>query len=139
MKNNGLLEIHHQYARLPYPEEKLQDIAKRIYRNEKISSRQKTSLILCSDYMIRKLNRQYRKKDKPTDVLSFEMGDPDLLGEIYISLERARVQANRFGITYDEEILRLFIHGMFHLQGYDHQNDKEREIMENKERKYIKL
>jgi probable rRNA maturation factor len=49
------------------------------------------------------------------------------------------VQARRFDITYNEEIIRLFVHGMFHLQGYDHQNSKEREVMESKERKYIKL
>lgn len=139
MKNFDSLVTHHQYVRLPYPEEKLLEIAEKIYRAEKISLRKKTNLILCSDYYIRKLNRQYRDIDKATDVLSFEICDSDLMGEIYISLERAKVQAKRFGITYDDEIIRLFVHGMFHLQGYDHQDDKEREVMERKERKYIKL
>lgn len=139
MKKNNPLEIYHQYTRLPSPDEKLTEMAQSIYRREKIKSKQKTSLILCSDYLIRKLNREYRQKDKVTDVLSFGMDDPDLLGEIYISLQRARVQANRFGISYDEEILRLFVHGLFHLQGYDHEDEKEREIMEGKERKHIKL
>ena len=139
MKNFHSLVIHHQYITLPYPEEKLLEIAEKIYRAEKISLRKKTNLILFSDYYIRKLNRQYRDIDKATDVLSFEIGDSDLIGEIYISLERAKVQARRFGITYDDEIIRLFVHGMFHLQGYDHQDGKEREAMESKERKYIKL
>jgi probable rRNA maturation factor len=67
------------------------------------------------------------------------MGDSDLFGEIYISLERAKVQSRRFGITYDDEIIRLFVHGFFHLLGYDHQGIKERELMESKERNYIKL
>lgn len=127
------------YTRLHYPEARLLEITEKIYRTEKIPARKKTNLILCSDYYIRKLNRQYRDKDKATDVLSFEIGDSDLLGEIYISLNRADVQARRFGISYEDEIMRLFVHGMFHLQGYDHQNSKEREIMENKEQKYIKL
>lgn len=139
MKNFDSLVIHHQYNRLPYPEERLLEIAEKIYKTENISLNKKTNLVLCSDYYIRKLNRQYRDLDKVTDVLSFEIGDSDLLGEIYISLERVRVQARRFGITYDDEIIRLFVHGMFHLLGYDHQDSKEREVMESKERKYIKL
>lgn len=139
MKNFDSLVIHHQYTRLPYPEERLLEIAEIIYKTEKISLNKKTNLVLCSDYYIRKLNRQYRDLDKVTDVLSFEIGDSDLLGEIYISLERVRVQARRFGITYDDEIIRLFVHGMFHLLGYDHQDSKEREVMESKERIYIKL
>lgn len=139
MRKFNQLEIHHQYNKLPYPEEQLNEVAKKIYKNEKISSTQKTSLILCSDYLIKKLNRLYRNKDKVTDVLSFEIGDEDLLGEIYISLQRAKIQANRFGITYEEEVLRLFIHGLFHLQGYDHMTESERDNMESKEHKYLKL
>ncbi len=139
MKYFDSLVICHQYTRLPYPEKKLLEIAEKIYCTEKIFSGKKTNLILCSDYYIRKLNRQYRNIDKVTDVLSFEMGDSDLLGEIYISLERAKVQSRRFGITYDDEIIRLFVHGFFHLLGYDHQGIKERELMESKERNYIKL
>ncbi len=139
MKNFDSLVIYHQYIRLPYPEDKLIEIAEKIYRVEKIPLEKKTNLILCSDYYIKKLNRQYRNIDKVTDVLSFEIDDSDLMGEIYISLERVKVQARRFDITYNEEIIRLFVHGMFHLQGYDHQNSKEREVMESKERKYIKL
>jgi probable rRNA maturation factor len=139
MKYFDSLIIHHQYTRLPYPEKKLLEIAEEIYKREKISIAKKTNLILCSDYFIRKLNRQYRKIDKATDVLSFEIDDSDLLGEIYISLERAKVQARRFEISYDDEIIRLFVHGMFHLQGYDHQDSREREMMESKEHKYLKL
>ncbi len=139
MKCFDSLVIHHQYIRLPYPEKRVLEVAERIYRAEKICRDKKTNLILCSDYFIRKLNRQYRNIDKVTDVLSFEIGDSDLLGEVYISLQRAMVQARRFEITYDDEIIRLFVHGMFHLQGYDHQDCKEREMMEIKEREYIKL
>jgi probable rRNA maturation factor len=87
--------------------------------------------------MIKKLNANYRNKNKPTDVLSFELKDVDMFGEIYISLQRATIQARRFGISYDEEILRLFVHGLFHLQGYDHEIESEREKMEKMEQKYI--
>jgi len=139
MYEQSPLIIHHQYQKLPFPSDKLHQMANLIYKKEHISQKKRTQLILCSDYMIRKLNSDYRDKDKATDVLSFEFGDPDLLGEIYISIQRAKVQARRFGITYDEEILRLFVHGMFHLQGFDHENETDRDQMEKKEQKYIKF
>jgi probable rRNA maturation factor len=91
---------------------------------------------LCSDFKIRKLNAEYRGKDRITDVLSFPFKEKDLLGEIYISLQRADVQARRFAISYEGEIERLFLHGLFHLHGYDHTNAKNRRTMEAKENLY---
>lgn len=70
-------------------------------------------------------------------MLSFPFGDPDLLGEIYISLQRARVQSKRYGYTYEQEIKRLFVHGLLHLLGHDHYEVAEREAMEVKEQLYL--
>jgi probable rRNA maturation factor len=117
----------------------INDIAVLIYRKEKIASVRRTHLIYCSDYSIRKLNRTYRKKDKPTDVLSFVFDDADLLGEIYISARRVGVQARRFGVTEKQEFLRLLIHGLLHLAGYDHIKPQEREIMEAREARYMDM
>ena len=75
--------------------------------------------------------------NRVTDVLSFPFNDVDFLGEIYLSLQRAKVQAMRFGFLFDDEIERLFVHGMLHLLEYDHMTDSERIQMENKEREYI--
>ncbi len=72
-------------------------------------------------------------------MLSFPFGDPDLLGEIYISLQRARVQSKKYGLTYEQEIRRLFVHGLFHLLGHDHHEEAEREAMEFKEHRYLDL
>jgi probable rRNA maturation factor len=85
------------------------------------------------------LNAEYRKIDRPTDVLSFCFEDDDFLGEIYISLQRAKIQAKKYLLTYDEEVSRLFVHGIFHLLGFDHLEDNQRKTMEAKERKYLKL
>ena len=93
----------------------------------------RVNVILCSDYKIKKLNTDFRDKARPTDVLSFNYNDKDLLGEIYISLQRAAVQSKRYGSTFVEEIERLFIHGMFHLLGYDHETPTQRRRMEAKE------
>lgn len=78
------------------------------------------SLLLTGDEGIRELNKKFRRKDKPTDVLSFPMNDDYLLGDIVVSLERARAQAKDFGVTYEEEVSRLLVHGLLHLLGYDH-------------------
>ena len=133
------LTICHQYTSLPCPTARLKVVAKDIFSKEKIPTTRSVTLILCSDYKIRKLNADYRKIDRSTDVLSFCFEDSDFLGEIYISLQRAKIQAKKYNLTNDDEIIRLFVHGMFHLLGYDHLVDKEREIMEAKERKYFKV
>ena len=96
------------------------------------------SVLLTDDEGIRQLNRIHRHKDKPTDVLSFPMGDAVLLGDIVISLPRAEAQAEEFGCTVAEEQGRLFVHGLLHLIGYDHvhggwqarrMRDKEAEVL----------
>ena len=88
------------------------------------------SVLLTDDAEIRSLNSQYRGIDRPTDVLSFSQleGDdlptgngPLLLGDIVISLERAREQARDLGVSMEDELHRLFIHGLLHLMGYDHE------------------
>lgn len=78
------------------------------------------SVLLVGNPRIRDLNRAYRGIDKPTDVLSFPMDDEHLLGDIVISVDKAAEQAERFGVTLDEEFARLMVHGLLHLIGYDH-------------------
>ncbi len=126
-----------EYESLLFPEDVLAATWKKICRREKVDKERAINLVLCSDYRIKKLNRDFRDKDKATDVLSFCFDEPDMLGEIYISLQRAAVQARRFGVSYESEMNRLFVHGAFHLLGYDHIDDRDREIMEEKEAGYI--
>ena len=94
-------------------------------------------LILTDDKEIQELNKTYRHKDKPTDVLSFPLEDlPGMpLGSIIISVDTAKRGAQEFGHSIDDEITLLFIHGLLHLLGYDHEVDngemraKEEEII----------
>ncbi len=77
---------------------------------------------------IRSLNRDYRNKDYVTDVLSFEDGDvlPDgavFLGSIVIACERAKEQAEEIGNSFEEELRFLFMHGILHILGFDHETD----------------
>lgn len=83
---------------------------------------------LCDDAEIKALNRRFRKKNKATDVLSFEAvvddGDPfamQLLGDIVISVERAMAQAADAGHALKDELVVLFVHGLLHVLGYDHE------------------
>ena len=97
------------------------------------------SILICDDSFIRGLNRQYRDKDEPTDVLSFEQGDSYrdpggaeriLAGDIVISLDALARNAEEFRISRDEELRRLIVHGILHLTGLDHEdNDPSRPML----------
>jgi probable rRNA maturation factor len=86
-------------------------------------------VLVCDDATIHALNRQYRGKDRPTDVLSFPAGGgsvdgPPYLGDVAISLETARRQAARRRIPLQRELELLLLHAMIHLSGYDHEADR---------------
>ncbi|WP_293448792.1 rRNA maturation RNase YbeY [Persephonella sp.] len=85
------------------------------------------SITLTDNETIRQINKQWRKKDKPTDVLSFPIDEKPpgyrykILGDVVISLPFAKRQAEEIGISYQEEVIRLLTHGILHLLGYDHE------------------
>lgn len=90
------------------------------------------SVLLCDDATIHALNRDYRKKNKPTDVLAFAMREGpdghlagDLLGDVIISLETATRQAKERGAVTRDEVMMLLAHGLLHLLGWDHQTDAD--------------
>lgn len=81
---------------------------------------------------IRAINREYREKDAPTDVLSFPLFEEGadgtrMLGDIVLSLERCRAQAEEFGHSFARECAFLTVHSTLHLLGYDHVNSEEEE------------
>ncbi len=79
------------------------------------------SVLLCDDAFIADLNQQYRQKPGATDVLSFAMDDEVVLGDVVISLDTARRQAEHLGHTLDAELRVLLVHGCLHLLGHDHE------------------
>lgn len=91
------------------------------------------SITLTDDAEIHALNKMYRNIDKPTNVLSFELGDDILLGDIYISLDTVMREAADAGISVEEHTAHMVVHGMFHLLGYDHLTDDQARVMESKE------
>lgn len=104
------------------------------------------SLVLVDNDYIQELNLEYRRLDQPTDVLSFAFHEavenilppddesiPDMLGDIYISVERAVEQAQSFGHSVEREICYLAVHGLLHLLGFDHQEPEETTRMRTEE------
>jgi rRNA maturation RNase YbeY len=99
-------------------------------------------IILVNDRQIRIYNREYRKKDRSTDVLSFPMREgvggalhPHFLGDVMISLERSAEEAVLYRRSRREQLLILLIHGTLHLLGYDHERSrKEERRMQRRER-----
>jgi probable rRNA maturation factor len=94
-------------------------------------SKVELSIALVSDAQIKRLNKLYRNKDKPTDVLSFPIGEKVedwlILGDIVISVDTAKRQAQELGHSLEEELKRLLVHGLVHLLGYDHELGGEEE------------
>lgn len=118
------------------------------------------NVILTDNNEIREINREYREIDAPTDVLSFPMIDYEtpgdfsildeednesfnpetgelLLGDIIISVEKVKEQAAEFGHSEERELAFLTAHSMMHLFGYDHMEDEERIVMEEKQRQVL--
>ena len=108
-------------------------------RYENIREDKEVSVTFCDNEQIRELNNKFRGIDKATDVLSFPLFDgsennyyvPEIdvmLGDIVISLERARAQAEEFGHSFERETAFLAVHSMLHLLGYDHETGEEDEV-----------
>ena len=94
------------------------------------------TVILVDNAYIHDLNKTYRGMDRPTDVITFALEDtkdmetvPRMLGDIYVSIEKAKEQAIQYGHSLRREICFLVVHGFYHLLGFDHQTLEEEKIM----------
>lgn len=126
---------------------------------EKCPYEAEVNVVLTDNEEIKRVNQEFREIDRPTDVLSFPMIDYEvpgefdfleerydcfhpesgelLLGDIMISVERAREQAAEYGHSLEREIAFLTAHSVLHLCGYDHMEEEERLVMEDKQRKVL--
>ncbi len=109
------------------------------YQMEKYPDHYQVSLSFVDNEEIHDLNRKYRGKDEPTDVLSFPVDsespevDEKLLGDIVISTEKIIEQAEEYGHSVNREMIYLLVHSIFHLMGYDHMDENNKRIMRRKE------
>lgn len=102
------------------------------------------NIVLTNPENIRKINKEQRNIDKETDVLSFPMFEkdeikmagnenPDVLGDIVISVQKVEEQAKEYGHSFKRELSYMVVHGFYHLLGYDHMNEKDKLEMRAKE------
>ncbi len=121
---------------------KLNKIVSSILEQEKMSDCV-INLRLLNDKEMKKLNMQFRQKDKTTNVLSFPNDDISVkqtknIGDIAISVEYVKAEAKKEGKTFDDHIIHMLAHGVYHILGYDHENNENAVIMENKEIQTLK-
>ncbi len=104
------------------------------------------NIIIIDNPTIHKINKEYRDKDAPTDVISFALEDdktviePDgvrILGDIYISINKVHEQALEYGHSFKRELSFLAVHGLLHLLGYDHMEKSDEEVMFKKQEEVL--
>jgi len=131
-----MIEINNLTS-FPVDKKSFSAVAKNVLKGENKGTRI-ISLAFIGKEEIRKLNKNFRKKNKPTDVLSFELSDNEYLGEIVICPDVVRENAKEDKSTIKKEVMKVFIHGILHLLGYDHEkSEKEALLMESKQEKYL--
>ena len=117
---------------------------------EKVTEGSEVSVTFVNNERIHEINKEYRQKDVPTDVISFameEMGEgeieiigedvPAVLGDIIISIDRTKEQAEEYGHSYERELGFLAIHGFLHLLGYDHMNEEDEKVMFSRQKELL--
>lgn len=154
LENEGDLELALNYLELA------EEVAEAVLDYENCPYESQVELLLTDNEEIRRINQEFRKIDRPTDVLSFPMVDfespaeydfleeddslfdPEtgelMLGNIVISKEKVILQAEEYGHSVKREYAFLIAHSMLHLLGYDHMEEEERAVMEEKQREILK-
>ena len=114
----------------------IKSVLKYALKIEKVKNANFNVIFVDNDY-IHKLNKEYRNVDRPTDVISFalednkeeELSSVRMLGDIYISIDKAREQALEYGHSLRRELSFLSVHGILHLLGYDHMKKEDEKVM----------
>ncbi len=120
--------------------EALKVFLRALFKKEK-KALESLTYIFCSDDYLLKINRQHLTHDYYTDIITFELngkGEP-AIGEIYISVDRVKDNAQQFNTTFKEELHRVIFHGALHLCGYKDKSSKEEKLMREKEAAYLAL
>ena len=132
-------------------QEQVEDLLKFAANAEKVSPDAEVSVTFVTNERIQEINKEYRQKDKPTDVISFALQEmvegeieihyeedaPSILGDIIISVPMAKEQAEDYGHSIERELGFLAVHGFLHLLGYDHETDEQEKEMFDKQKEIL--
>lgn len=134
-----LIELQHEVEIAGVDAHALERMAAHALGVEDVARPAELSVVITGDEAIRELNRAYRGTDATTDVLSFSQaegeafavpdGETPHLGDVIISLETARRQADEHGLALQDEMAHLLVHGILHLLGYDHEDPDDERVM----------
>lgn len=153
---NNFLEVYYQNVEKNSEYEKLiSGVVNMCFKVEKLEKLNLyISITLTTPAEIRKINKEYREIDKETDVLSFPMFEkneldemvkeqnnqiPETIGDIVISVDRVKEQAEEYGHSFERELAYMVVHGFYHLMGYDHMVEEDKKIMREKEEHVLSL
>jgi len=148
-----MIEVNYNaISELPNEEKLIKEVVSRVLEEEKVLSEVDVYITLTNNEEIHKINKEYRDVDRPTDVLSFPMYERDeiaglkndtddeiekILGDIIVSIEKVREQAEEYGHSFERELAYLVTHGMLHLLGYDHMIEEEKAVMRKREEEIL--
>jgi len=124
-------------------QQRIQKLITYIFQSEGLSTETILNIVFTDNAAIHELNKKFLDRDHPTDVLSFNVhveylpGELPILGDVYISVEKAKEQAESFRVTFQDELERLVIHGILHLIGYEHDDPEQQKKMEALTEQYL--
>lgn len=122
----------------PLNEKQQKKVLSVVSQELKLKKKNKVSVAFILPQQIKNLNRDYRGKNKVTDVLSFPLKNCQVVGEILICLTRAKKQAKRYKHSMENEVIILLVHGLLHLFGFDHLKKKDAGKMFFRQKKILK-
>lgn len=151
-----MIEVNYNAIdKLPTEENLIRVVVQKVLEEENIIEDVDVYITLTNNKEIHKINKEYREVDRPTDVLSFPMYDREeiyqlkkdyekdnvekILGDIIVSVEKVREQAEEYGHSFERELAYLVTHGCLHLLGYDHMIEEEQKIMRKREEEILGL
>jgi probable rRNA maturation factor len=138
MKTNYEIIVHNSSSKKPLPKKQLIGKVHLVLTEHKVK-KAKIGIILVDDIEIHRINKEFLEHDYPTDVITFPLDEEDLEGEIYISQETAKSQAEEYGVSLQNELQRLAIHGTLHLLGYEDSTEKTKKEMTKLEDKFLSI
>ncbi|MBQ9267555.1 MAG: rRNA maturation RNase YbeY [Clostridia bacterium] len=144
-----MIEINYNnITKMPKEEKLIKQVVKKVLEAEEIKHDVDVYITLTNNEEIHKINKEYRDVDRPTDVLSFPMyereeipglkedkqsDEEEILGDIIVSVEKVKEQAEEYGHSFERELAYLVTHGMLHILGYDHMIEEEKKVMRARE------
>lgn len=148
-----MIEVNYNaISELPEEEKLIRNVVEKVLLEENVICDVDVYITLTNNEEIHKINKEYREVDRPTDVLSFPMYEREdiiklkeesndevekILGDIIVSIEKVKEQADEYGHSFERELAYLVTHGMLHLLGYDHIIEDEQKIMRQREEEIL--